>query len=73
MAGAAFEIAATHVDWLLGTDGADVSNALGQIVEGCKVLSFKLARRRPFDPEPAIAELAGAWQNALTTLDDAVA
>jgi hypothetical protein len=72
MAGSAFEIAASHVDWLLGAEGAQASAALGRIVEGCKVLSFKLARRRAFDPAPAVAELARAWAEAMSSLDDAV-
>lgn len=73
MAGAAFEIGATHVDWLLSGDGGAASSAFTQIVEGCKVLSFKLARRRAFDPEPAVAGMAGAWEKAMAELDDLVA
>jgi hypothetical protein len=46
---------------------------MGRIVEGSKVLSFKLARRRQFDPGPAIAELASAWEDALAALEDALA
>jgi hypothetical protein len=69
MAGSAFEIAASHVDWLLGARGAEASDALREIVDGCKVLSFKLARRRAFDPEPAVSALAGSWDHALTALD----
>jgi hypothetical protein len=72
MAGAAFEICASHVDWLLGDDGADATAALRSIVDGSKTLSFKLARRRPFDPEPALAELARAWDEAMTSLDGVV-
>jgi hypothetical protein len=72
MAGSAFEIAASHVDWLLGAEGAEASAALGRVVEGCKVLSFKLARRRAFDPAPAVAELARAWDEAMTSLDAVV-
>jgi hypothetical protein len=69
MAGAAFEIGATHVEWLLGDRGAEVSAALGRIVEGSKLLSFKLARRRAFDPEPALAGMAAAWDEAVGGLD----
>jgi hypothetical protein len=71
MAGSAFELLAAHVEWLLGDAGAPASAALGRIVDGCKVLSFKLARRRAFDPEPAVAELAAAWQEAMDHLDAA--
>jgi hypothetical protein len=71
MAGSAFELLAAHVDWLLGEAGAPAGTALGRIVDGCKILSFKLARRRAFDPEPAVAELAAAWQEAMDHLDAA--
>jgi Domain of unknown function (DUF1839) len=71
MAGSAFELAAAHLDWLLGADGRPAVRALERIVGGCKLLSFKLARRRPFDPEPAVAELAAAWQEAVEQLDGA--
>ena len=46
---------------------------MGGIVDGCKTLSFKLARRREFDPAPAIAALAAAWEEAFAELDDALA
>jgi len=68
MAGAAFEILGDHARWLLGDDAADVPAATGEIVDGCKALSFRLARRRPFDPEPSIAALAGAWERVMTGL-----
>ena len=66
----AFEIGASHVDWLLGAAATSAAAALRRIVDGSKVLSFKLARRRPFDPEPAIDALAAAWDEAMTRLDD---
>jgi hypothetical protein len=71
MAGSAFEVAASHVDWLMSDAGA-VSQAFTRIVEGCKVLSFRLARRRAFEPGAAVAELADAWEEATTRLDDAL-
>jgi len=72
MAGSAFEVAASQVQWLLGDAASGVSSALGRIVEGCKALSFRLARRRPFEPEPAVAALASAWSEATGRLDDAI-
>ncbi len=73
MAGSAFEVAASHVQWLLG-DGADATcEALTRIVDGCKALSFRLARRRDFEPEPAVVALATAWDQAMARLDDALA
>jgi hypothetical protein len=68
MAGSAFEIAASHLDWLLGGAAADAIAAMSEIVDGCKALSFRLARRRPFDAEPLIGSLAAAWDRAMGTL-----
>ncbi len=66
--------ARSHVDWLLGERGRRPRGARwAAIVDGCKTLSFKLARRREFDPEPAIAELAAAWEESFAKLDDALA
>jgi len=73
MAGSAFEAAGSHVDWLLGEEGAGARDALEKVVDGCKTLSFRLARRRAFEHDPAIAALAAAWDEAVARLDDAVA
>ncbi len=72
MAGSAFEIAAAHVDWLLGRSGASCAGTLREIVDGCKVLSFRLARRRAFDPAPTLDVLALAWERGLGELDKLV-
>jgi hypothetical protein len=72
MAGSAFEAAASYVDWLLGERAADAAVAMRQLVDGCKVMSLKLARRRAFDPEPAIATLAAAWETGFSTLERVV-
>jgi hypothetical protein len=70
MVGSAYEILADHVEWLFGSeDGAAAAAPLRQIVEDCKRLSFKLARRREFDPAPAIAEMADAWEQAMSLLE----
>jgi hypothetical protein len=73
MVGSAFELGASHVEWVLGERGAGAAAAMGEIVEGCKTLSFKLARRREFEPGPAIATLAAAWDESFARLDDALA
>jgi hypothetical protein len=73
MVGSAFEVGASHVRWLLGERGEPAAAAMGRIVDASKVLSFKLARRREFDPEPAIEQLAGAWAEAFTALEGALA
>lgn len=72
MFGSAFEITASHLDWLLAEDGADAAAQLRRIVDGSKVLSLKLARRKPFDPAPLLAELGEAWDAAMTSLDATV-
>jgi hypothetical protein len=68
MAGSAFEIAASHIEWLLGAQAVPARAAMGEIVDGCKALSFRLARRRPFDAEPLVASLAHAWARAVDDL-----
>ena len=68
MAGSAFEACGSHVDWLFGSAGSDAVRALETIVNGSKALSFKLARRRPFDVEAACAPLADAWDEAIGAL-----
>ncbi|HEV3226970.1 MAG TPA: DUF1839 family protein [Acidimicrobiales bacterium] len=73
MAGAGFELAASYAAWLVDDPDAPVAQSFAAIVEGCKRLSFKLARRRPFDSEPAIAELSAAWDEAQERLDAATA
>jgi Domain of unknown function (DUF1839) len=69
MVGSAFEIAASHVDWLLEAEGRRAAGALMDVVEGSKTLSFKLARRKEFDPAPAIAALADGWERAMSALE----
>jgi hypothetical protein len=73
MAGSAFEVAASQAEWLLGDRAGEASAALRRIVEGCKSLSFRLARRRAFEPEAALGTLAAAWEEAMSWLDDATA
>ena len=72
MAGSAFELSASQAEWLLGEDATPASAAFQRIVEGCKVLSFRLARRRQFDPSETLSALAKAWDEAMGRLDDAL-
>jgi Domain of unknown function (DUF1839) len=70
--GAAFESAKSFVEWLADPLYADASaavDALGRQVKGAKALLFRLARRRAFDPAPAIEQLAGDWETAMQALD----
>jgi hypothetical protein len=72
MVGSAFEVGATQVEWVLGGAGAGAAAQMREIVTGCKTLSFKLARRREFDPTPAVAALGEAWGAAFAELEDAL-
>jgi hypothetical protein len=72
MAGSAFELCASHLDWLLADRARTVSGSLRQIVDACKLLSLKLARRRPFESRPVVVEMGRAWEHAMTRLDDLV-
>jgi len=72
MVGSAFETGATYVEWLLGDADGGATAAMREIVEGSKTLSFKLARRREFDPEPAVESLAASWEATFVGLSDAL-
>ena len=73
MAGAGFELLASHVEWLLGEQGDPAAAAMARIVEGCKMLGFKLARRRMFDPTEPMRGLSEAWTEAMGSLSDVLA
>jgi Domain of unknown function (DUF1839) len=73
MVGSAFEAAGSHVEWLFGGGGRPACDAIDEMVAGCKALSFRLARRRPFDPAPAFADLAAAWERTVVGVGDALA
>ena len=72
MAGAGFELLGSHVEWLLGADGAAATAAMARIVDACKLLGFKLARRRPFDPSDQMRAMSEAWTEAMDSLDGAL-
>ena len=68
--GAAFEIAKSFVERLApeSVHATAANVALERQVNGAKTLLFKLARRRPFDPQPAIEQLAEDWNAAMKAL-----
>ena len=68
MAGSAFEILGSHAQWLFDEPARPVIDATAEIVDGCKAMSFRLARRRQFDPGPLIESMAGAWDRSMATL-----
>jgi hypothetical protein len=72
MVGAAFELASSHVEWLLGQEAEDAMAAMREIVDGCKVLGFKLARRRAFEHAPIIAALGFSWERAMGVLEEVI-
>ena len=71
MAGSAFEILADHACWLTGDRAQPAVDAMREIVDGCKALSFRLARRRQFDSAPLTGALADAWARAIDGLLEA--
>ena len=73
MVGAAFELAATSTQWMFGEHAERAVAAMLTIVDGCKVLGFRLARRREFDPEPLLAPLSAAWRGAMEALEEVLA
>ena len=72
MVGSAFELLADHVEWVLGADGQPAAAALRRVVEGSKTVSFRLARRRPFDPEAALEVMIRAWDEGMAALEGAL-
>ena len=68
MAGSAFELCASHVGWLYGAGATRAVEALAGIVSGSKALSFKLARRKAFDPQPLVAQLGESWDDAMDAI-----
>jgi hypothetical protein len=73
MAGSAFELCASHLDWLFGERAAAAREEFLTIVTSSKALSFKLARRKPFDPQPLVAELGRAWGRGMAAVASLVA
>ncbi len=71
MVGSAFELLADHVDWALGAKGSAAAGALRRIVDGSKTVSFRLARRRRFDPGDALAGMVESWAEGMAALEAA--
>ena len=65
--GAAYELTRSFAEWLAPEDKSTAA-ALGRQVAGAKALLFKLARRRAFDANPSITQLACDWQASLEGL-----
>ena len=72
MVGSAFELLADHVEWTLGDAGAESAACFGEIVEASKIVSFRLARRRAFDPSQVVAPMIDAWDRGMEQLGRAL-
>jgi hypothetical protein len=70
MVGAAFELATSATEWLYGSAGAGAAEEMTRIVDGCKLLGFRLARRRAFDPQPVLETMAESWNEAIRALEE---
>ncbi len=71
MAGSAFEVAADYAGWLLGSEAEPAAAPMAEIVDACKAMSFRLARRRQFDAAPLVSTMARAWERAIAALAEA--
>jgi hypothetical protein len=69
MAGAAFDLLRAHVEWLFDSG---MARTFDPIIEACQVLSFRLARRRAFDPAPTLDGMARTWTSAMSGLEQAI-
>ena len=68
MVGSAFELFADHVAWTLGEPGEEAAAEFRGIAEASKVVSFRLARRRPFDIPAVLAPLIDGWERGMDLL-----
>jgi Domain of unknown function (DUF1839) len=66
--GSGFEALGSYVDWLFGADGGEAAAPIAEIVDASKALSFRLARRREFEPRELLDRLATGWERALDAL-----
>ncbi len=70
MAGSAAAVSGTYAGWAFGRDADLASEAFERVAQACRALSFRLARRRAFDPAPLLSAAAGDWRTGLDLLDD---
>jgi hypothetical protein len=67
--GSGFEALGSYVEWLFGADGAPAAEPIAEIVEASKALSFRLARRREFDPQELLTRLSEGWEQTMHALN----
>ncbi len=68
--GSGFEALGSFAAWLTGQAASLAAAPIQAVVDGSKALSFRLARRRPFDPGELIGSLARGWEQALAALHE---
>ncbi len=70
MLGAGAELGARMCETLFAGGADPVARPLHELAAAARVLSLKLARRRPFDAEPNLTAMAGHWDRAMAGLDE---
>jgi hypothetical protein len=68
LAGSGFEALGTYINWLFGERGAPAAESTANFVDACKALSFRLARRREFQPAELLAAMASSWDRTMESL-----
>ncbi len=68
--GSGFEALGSFTRWLFGDDADRVCEAIDELVSTAKVVLFRLARRRQFDPTELLSTLAQSYEAALEGLGD---
>jgi hypothetical protein len=68
--GSGFEALGSFARWLFGSEADAVLSAIDGVVASSKALSFRLARRREFDPTALLISLAEDYGAALDGLGD---
>lgn len=71
--GSGFEALGTYASWLSGTAASPAATPIAEVVDASKALSFRLARRREFDPSELLGRLSAGWEGTLSALADMVA
>jgi len=68
MVGSAFELFADHLEWLLGDRGAEAARHFRAITEQSMAVSFRIARRRPFDVAEALRPMIEGYERGMDAL-----
>ncbi|MDX6224047.1 MAG: hypothetical protein QOE64_423 [Frankiales bacterium] len=69
MVGSAATVGAGYARWLLHAEGESAASHFDAAAQACTALSFRLARRRAFEVEPAVEAIQSQWDAALEQLD----